>query len=142
MMTSAHTGYDLPLTVDKLLAKISPWPVLGGAEHHDLHHQWYVEKKKNNRSNACLLWAFTPAVATVECGCRALIRCSALRSQPGGRCLLHPIDRPARRGGVGCYARSSWRCWLLFNKYLFGVTGGSMLLTLTLLAACPPSPRF
>lgn len=36
----AHTGYDLPLTVDKLLAKISPWPVLGGAEHHDLHHQW------------------------------------------------------------------------------------------------------
>ena len=36
----AHTGYDLPLTVDKLLVKICPWPLLGGAEHHDLHHQW------------------------------------------------------------------------------------------------------
>ena len=32
----AHCGYDFPYSVDKLL----PFIGLGGAVHHDLHHQW------------------------------------------------------------------------------------------------------
>ena len=32
----AHGGYDLPFSVDKF----APYVGLGGAEHHDLHHQY------------------------------------------------------------------------------------------------------